>query len=288
MTLLVKDGKFTLVSILGGKMTHREMKEFMLSITREAGILTQSMFGKFGKVETKSGPLDVVTEADKASDQLFTDRITASLPDHGIISEELPAYQTDKDYVWVIDPIDGTLNYRTGIPSYAIIVALRYKNETIMSCVHNPVTGEFHTAEKGRGAYLNGGPIHCSNHETIESSLGLTNDAVSVLRKDMFSRALVSFKEKSFWASSIGCTGVSCGLLADGRKHWYLCSGGGGIWDYAGTVLLLQESGCLVTDLEGKEWEYGTGPFIAANPILHRQLIKLFTQDRVVQFSQSR
>jgi myo-inositol-1(or 4)-monophosphatase len=63
--------------------------------------------------------------------------------------------------------------------------------------------------------------------------------------------------------------------MADGRKHWYLCSGGGGIWDYAAPVLLLKESGCVVTDLKGKPWKAGTGPFIAANPKLHKELISI-------------
>ncbi|QQS23045.1 inositol monophosphatase [bacterium] len=251
------------------------LKQFLLSTTLAAGRLTRKMFGNFGEVCEKSGSLDLVTEADKKSNELFYNRIKKMFPDHGIVSEEIPAEGIDNEYVWVIDPLDGTLNYRTGVPCYAIIAALKHKGQTLYGAVYDPIHNEMFFAEKGKGAFKNGSPTNCSAHDTIRDSIGLTNDSISFLRKDFFNKILEVVQEKSAWASSLGCTGVSCNYIADGRKHWYICSGGGGVWDYAGTVLLLEESGCLVTDLKGEPWETGTGPFVAANPILHKQLIEI-------------
>lgn len=262
------------------------IKEFMLKTTREAGKVALSRFGRHGNVDMKSHPLDLVSEADKSTNQLFVKRINQAFPDHGIISEEFPTVGADNKVVWIIDPIDGTLNYIKGIPCWAIIVGVRINGQMEMSCVYNPIMGEMYFAERGKGAFRGISKIQCSDQSELMYSVGLTNDSISEQRLNFLDglESLVSWdfepteteQKRVIWASSNGCTAISCGWVADGRKDWYYCSGGGGIWDYEGTVFLLQESGCVVTSPDGSEWQHGNGPFIAANPTLHAKLVELF------------
>lgn len=282
-------------------MDRNQLKQFILDTTYEAGELALSMFGNHGNVEVKSHPLDMVSDADKDTNKFFIERINQTFPDHGIVSEESPAEGIDNEVVWFIDPIDGTLNYITGIPCWAIIVGVRINGQTELSCVYNPLMDETYFAERGKGAFLNGEQIKCSEQSSIIYSLGMTNDSISQNRIDTLSSLMQLIDREKYhnlrqwiesdvpvtkiglWSSSNGCTGVSCGLLADGRKHWYYCSGGGGPWDYEGTIFLLREAGCIVTNPDGSEWKHGTGPFIAANPTLHKKLVELFTQAERVQ-----
>ncbi len=253
----------------------RQLKNYMMEITRQAGLLAKELSNNYGKVIIKSHKLDLVTEADRKVNELLLEYIQASFPEHGIISEELGEHQTDAKYVWIIDPIDGTLNYFKKIPCYGVIIALQIDSEIEMSCVYDPSSGDMYFAQRGEGAFLNGSPIKCSTHTMLEHSVGLTNDSVNSERIDFLNQINNTTIDGKAWASSNGCTAVSCGWVASGRKDWYCNSGNGKIWDYAGTVLLLRESGCSVVNLSGEEWKYGDGAFIAANPSMTEKLLKL-------------
>lgn len=248
----------------------------MLSIVLGAGNITADLFRRHTQTEQKKGPLDLVTDGDKKANRYFIEQILKKFPEHGVISEEEADFNTDAEFVWVIDPIDGTLNYQRGIPSYAVITAIRKNGEPILGCVHNPLTADTYVAKKNKGAYHNGVPIKCSNKKDLVDSIGYTNDSLSKFRLDFLNKLYAQVPDKRVWASANGCTALSCAQVAEGSKDWYVCSGGGSVWDYEGTVLLLREAGCLVTNTQGKEWKFGDGPFIAANPTLHRQLMTLF------------
>ncbi len=251
---------------------------FMEVFTHDISTLINSWFRNDDLiVQQKKHPLDLVSNADQLASETFIKRLTDTFPNHGYICEEGGSYNTDKDFVWIIDPLDGTLNFIKGMPDYAIIIGLQYQGQMVSGCVEVPSRNEFYYAEQGKGAFLNGQQIKCSSHSTINNSLGLTNDTVTNNRLNYLNQLRQYEPRSKFWASSLGCTGVSCGYTAEGRKDWYLCSGGGGIWDYAGTIFLLQSSGCVVTAPDGSPWKHGDGPFIAANPVLHEQLVNAFT-----------
>lgn len=254
----------------------KNLVQFMLKTTIEAGQFAAQRFNERKQVTVKSGPLDLVCDVDQDTNRLLVKRIKKEFPSHGIISEEMGIHGADREFVWVIDPIDGTLNYIRGVPNYGVIVSLRQKEETRMGCVYVPTTGEIFYARKNKGSYRNGARINCSDHKTLRYSLGFTNDSLSQMRMDFVNKLGQNPNANDIWASSNGCTAISCAQVAQGVKDWYVCSGSGKIWDYDATVLLMREAGCLVTNTSGKPWEHGDGAFIAANHVLHKELIELF------------
>ena len=252
------------------------LRRFIKELAYLGGAKAREMFGNHGSVEVKSHTNDVVTQADIEVNKLIVNKIMEVFPDHGTISEELGYQGADREYVWIIDPIDGTLNFKTGIPLFAVLIALQHKGVTILSCVYFPILDQCYVAWLNNGATLNGKPIQCSSTSDLANSLGLSyatlDEARVRLTEDLFTR----HGESEIKIASMGATAVNMAYVADGKRDWLFNGDNGGIWDYEPPVLLLREAGCLVTTLDGKHWEHGKGNFIAANPKLHAELLKLF------------
>lgn len=252
------------------------MREDIKHFTRKAGELAAQKFGNHGQVTFKDGnPMDPVSEGDTEVNELLVELIKAKYPKHGIISEELAEHQIDSEHVWVIDPIDGTNNFVNRVPCYAVLVTLMKNNVALMACIYDPVHNTMYFAERGAGAYKNGKRIYRSKRTTVANSFGLTNDRISKGRIELLTKISNHLPTANVQGSSIGCTGIACAYVAEGIKDWYVCSGSGKIWDYAGPVLIMQEAGCKVTDFNGDDWKLDCGPFIAANPQIHAELLSI-------------
>ncbi len=126
------------------------------------------------KISNKEGVNNLVTEADHAAEKAIMETIRQQFPDHFILSEESGEMATASEYKWIIDPIDGTVNYAHGIPICCVSIALEQNGQMIMGAVYNPLINEFYMAEKGKGATLNGEPIHVSDKETVMDSCLVT------------------------------------------------------------------------------------------------------------------
>ncbi len=250
------------------------MEKFLQDITKKAGKIILSKFGKVGVKYTKRDAADVVTEADLAANNYLIGQIKKKFPSHGIISEETGDYQKDAEYVWYIDPVDGTRNYSVGTPLYCTMVGLAQNGKMLVSAVYAPSLNQFYFAKSGRGAYLNGKRIKCSLKKEMKGSWGsasckITADSLKIDKKMM---ALAT--DESIWVSSYACTGVNSMDIAAGRHDWFY-SFWGGVWDYAAPSLILSESGCLVTDTTGKPWDLNDHiGMVAANKILHKEVLK--------------
>ena len=150
------------------------MDKFIRQIAKKAGAVALTRFGKDGALYLKTrNRLSVVTKADLLVEKIIISAIRKKYPDHGIISEESPRHKPDAEYVWIIDPIDGTLNFATGIPLFGTMVALAHRGQVILSAIHFPVTDELFFAKKGKGAYVNGKRVHCSRHREWSTSTGV-------------------------------------------------------------------------------------------------------------------
>lgn len=136
------------------------LKETLINAT-EAGakILLHYFNDKNLQISNKTGINNLVTEADHASEKAIIDTIKSFFPDHYILSEEAGEIKMDSEYKWIIDPIDGTVNYAHGIPLCCVSIGLEYQGKMIMGAVHNPLMKEFYLAERGKGATMNGDPI---------------------------------------------------------------------------------------------------------------------------------
>jgi len=251
------------------------MEDFIKEITIKAGDAVLEKFGKVGVKYSKAHVSDVVTEADLISNKILIDSIKRKYPDHGIVTEETNDYQRDKEYVWIIDPLDGTRNFATGMPLFGVIVGLAQNSEMKMGAIYLPYQDMLVFAEKSKGAYLNNQKINCSQTKEMAHSYGFSGASLMGLNRTYLEKINNFAKKDPVWVNTLGSLAVGAVYLASGKRDWY-CSGGGSVWDYAGPSLILSEAGCIVSDISGSPWKIGGGKgMIAANKYLHPKLMEI-------------
>ena len=253
----------------------RNAERFIQDIVKKAGDAVLKRFGKDGVHYMKSEHLwDVVTKADLLSETIIIDAIRKAYPDHGIISEESGEIGESSEYIWIIDPIDGTLNFSRGVPLFGVMMCLVRKGEVLLSAINLPALGERFFAKKGGGAYLNGKRINCSKRKTLNQSFGAGSARLDGRPAAFLSTLLRAARREQIQYASFFSMAVNSAYVASGRRDW-MAPLVGSIWDFAPAYLLLKESGCKVTDTNGKPWKFGVLELVAANPTLHNKLIAL-------------
>jgi len=243
-------------------------EKFIQDVARQAGKITLDFFKKAEVQYTKKDALDVVTQADLASNKFITESIKQEFPNDGIISEETGESKMEAEYIWTIDPLDGTLNFSKNIPMYTVLIARTRAGIVELAVIYDPVHDELCFAKRGEGAYLNGSRIKCSQMKSLDNTVGCINGNI---RPDVIGRL-----EKMIAASSSGqvCAtsfygiGINALYVALGRRDWYMINGGS-LWDHVAQSLVLEESGCTITTIEGKPWTFADKTMLAANPELH-------------------
>lgn len=201
---------------------------------------------------SKGGVSNIVTSSDIAVQNFLRERLSQILPGCGFICEENDIKDANHDYVWIIDPIDGTQNFRRGIDQCAISVALRHDDDIVMGIVYLPWTGEMFYAEKGRGASRNGEPIHVSDRP-FDDALMCT--ALPVYYKNHAAECSAVINEVFSQCNDIrrfGAAAPELCYIAMGRCEMYF-EYRLGPWDYAGASIILQEAGGIISDLCGEK-----------------------------------
>ncbi len=250
---------------------------FITTTLKTAGQMSLEAFGKARVAYTKQDPSDVVTKTDLAIEKYIVKAIGQKFPKDSILSEEGDDIDQDGNWLWILDPIDGTRNFASQTPLYGVMLAVAHQGELQATGIYLPYVDELYTAEVGKGAKLNGKKISCSDQKDWSYSFGCSTVNMRG-RKAEFVRALVAGAKKNpFWMSGFGSTAVSSAFTAAGRRDWY-ASIGAQVWDYAPTVLLLRESGCIVTNRNGEHWQIGDTSLVAANKHLHSKLLKTLQQ----------
>jgi len=253
------------------------MQKFIKEITYQAGQIILEKFGKVGVKYTKSDATDVVTEADLAANDYLVEQINSKYPEHGIISEERGESKTDAEYVWIIDPLDGTRNYSLGTPLFGVMVGLARKGEMVMGAICDPTHDQLFFAEKDQGAYLNDKKIRCSDIREWERSYGMGFANINEKTAKISSKLIEAASKEPFWMNSFGATAIATMQVASGRRDWCM-SLHDTIWDDAAPAIILQEAGCIVSEHEGKPWTLKSKGMIAANPHLHKKLLEIITK----------
>lgn len=239
-------------------------------------------FGKVGVHSTKSSVSDVVTEADLEANHMLVGSIQKKYPHHGIVSEEENAYRPNAEYVWFVDPLDGSMNFATRVPLFGVMVGLAYRGRMELAAIFDPVHNELFFAQRGKGAYRNGRRIYCSSRKELSHSSGYANVNFTFFVEEkikLMKKLLAAVKKEPMRMSSFGSMAINAIYAADGRKDW-LCSVGGKIWDFAAPSLILSEAGCKVTDMNGRPWAVKSSghTLLAANPHLHKKLLKIVSK----------
>ncbi len=229
--------------------------------------------GEF-KISNKEGINNLVTEADHASEKAIFDVIKKDYPGHFILSEEAGEIVTDSTYKWIIDPIDGTVNFAHGIPICCVSIAIEQDNEMIMGVVYNPFINEFYFAQKGYGATLNEKMIRVSKGTEVGSSCLVTGFPYTYLDQpngplEVFSRLI----RKGVPVRRLGSAAMDLCWVAAGRfdgfyEHKLQA------WDSAAGFLIVEEAGGRVSDFTGKRYSPYQPHIVATNGHIHDELLK--------------
>jgi myo-inositol-1(or 4)-monophosphatase len=243
-----------------------------INAARCAGDLLLKQFNRPHQVSFK-GPIDLVTEMDRQSEDLVVEMLHRAYPEHGILGEEGSRSLTQHDCRWVIDPLDGTTNYTYSYPLFGVSIALELHGEITLGVVYNPILDELFTAEKGQGAWLNGKPIRVSETSELSKSLlasGFPYDIMTSKRNNCheWERLIKStISVRCDGSAALDLCHTACGRL-DG--YWELDLEP---WDMAAGALIIQEAGGLVTCVDGKPFSHLQRSIIASNGLLHRAVL---------------
>lgn len=230
-------------------------------------------FGTAKSLYDKGRVVDIVTEADLASEKIIVEAIKKQYPEHGIVAEESGEYNMDAEYMWYIDPIDGTKNFATGVQLFGINLAVAHKGKVVCAAIYLPALKELCYAEEGKGTYFNGNKACCSQKEDWVGShgLGLVRYSPEYVK---FLELYSNLTNGTGWTNSVGSPAVSAVWVSTGRRDWYISSGKNS-WDFAAPYLIAKEAGCTVTNFDGGEWKPGDKGIVMSNPHLHEKLLEM-------------
>lgn len=236
---------------------------------REVGRIQMDCFRGTGlSYGTKVSTSDLVTEVDERSEKFLMEAIGEAFPQHGILSEEYGDYHKESEYIWVLDPLDGTTNYVQGIPIFAVSIALQRRGETLLGVVYNPALGEMFEAVKGQGAYFRGRALKVSSREDLKECVLATGfpydkDTHPQNNLNYFSHmALRSRGIRRMGAAAIDLAYVAAGIL-DGFWELNLKP-----WDVeAGNLMIKEAGGKIIALPENREVSQ-----VAGNPVICQKI----------------
>lgn len=258
-------------------LENKNFLEVASNLAKTAGKLCLELQNNLGDVHYKSKK-DVVTKADLASEKLIVEGLQKAFPSHSIRTEEAGVIEgADNRYRWIIDPVDGTVNFSRGIPLWGISVALHFENKPLVAVVFLPRLDELFTASLGDGAFLNGKPIHVSSesnpiHGIVSNGDFNVGDVPKTNAQNIqnFGREAESFERVKCFGSAVveGCF-TACGRLdAFVMTMSYP-------WDIAAIALIVEEAGGKSTHIDGSEMQFvDAEQVVFSNGILHKILIE--------------
>lgn len=232
----------------------------------------QHFFNGNFKISNKEGINNLVTEADHAAEKAIINIIQNTYPDHFILSEETGEIKTNSEYKWIIDPIDGTVNFSNGIPICCVSIAVEKAGEIILGTVYNPLMNEMFVAEKGKGATLNGKPLTVSTKDSLSSSCLVTGFPYTYL--DSANGPLEVFEKlirRGIPVRRLGSAAIDLCWVAAGRFDGFY-EHSLQAWDSAAGFLMVEEAGGKVTDFNGNYYSPYQPHLLATNGKIHEEL----------------
>jgi myo-inositol-1(or 4)-monophosphatase len=253
------------------------MLDFAIRVAQEAGNVLRSSFGRKIVISNK-GDIDLVTEVDLAAEKVIKDLIQSHYPKHGILAEESGATETDSEYRWIVDPLDGTTNYAHALPIFCVSIALERAGEMIVGVIYDPMRDEMFAAEKGNGATLNGRTIRVSTIEKLNKSLLVTGFPYDVHTNtvnniDNFTNFIRSAQAvRRLGSAAIDLCYVACGRF-DGFWEMKLNA-----WDMAAGALIVEEAGGDVTNFDGNVFDPFNKQICASNGLIHKEMVTILAR----------
>jgi len=245
----------------------------------KAGEIQLKNLNKIKSVSFKKtkGKNNILTEIDTKCEEVILSIIKDSFPTHDVLAEESGKnLENNSDYIWLIDPLDGTMNYSHSYPYFSVSIALEFSGEVICGLVYDPVHNEMFSAAKGKGAELNGAEIKVSGVEYLEYSLVVSGtfhhpeeeimDKFIEILKNLTLRAQGVRRDGS---AALDLCNVACGRY---ESFWEF---GLNAWDMAAGTLILEEAGGKVTDLKGGKFSNYNHQLVASNGLIHNEMLEL-------------
>ncbi|OFX17335.1 MAG: hypothetical protein A2Z18_10110 [Armatimonadetes bacterium RBG_16_58_9] len=257
-----------------------QLDEFVRDVARGAGKIVKEKFHAPKTVRSKSAPGDVVTEVDEESERYIVERIRSEYPNDCILSEECGSIGgVCCENMWIIDPIDGTRNYATQVPFFCVSIGLAHNGKAEMGAIFDPIHDEMFFAQRGAGAYLNGGRIEVSEQDSFEDAIISVSWVKRRTDRAKFLRYIEELSHDTSYFRRFGSAALVMSYLASGRVHAYI-QGGLNPWDVAAGIVLIEEAGGTVTDFAGNPIDLQNADIeiATANPKLHSFLL-----DRVIR-----
>ncbi len=266
------------------------MKKFEIAhiaegIARQAGGLLRGFYEKGVATEYK-GDVDLVTEADRASEKLIGEKLLAAFPEHGIYGEEGTRDRLDREYRWYIDPLDGTTNFAHGFPAFCVSMGLERRpaglaadqdGEIVAGVIYDPLRDEMFSAERGRGAWLNGRRLHVSKTPQLGEALTATGFPSQKRHGNPNVHFYQEITLRSHGVRRAGSAALDLAYVAAGRLdgYWEFSLNP---WDTAAGVLLVEEAGGRVTHFDGGRFTLDSREVFATNGLIHGELQHIFKE----------
>jgi len=247
-------------------------KKELVAVIKKTGqiLLKEFKKGQQPKAVFKSRH-DIVTKADLLAEKIIINTLKKLTPAWRILSEETGDNHKNNDFLWTLDPLDGTTNFYMGNPLFAVQLGLIYKNEPVWGIIYAPLLNEFYYAEKGKGAYLNNKKIKVSKKNMQKALLTYCHGS----KKSDINLAIKIyqyFKTRQFDIRQLGAASLEFAWVAKGRTEAYI-SPGANLWDIAPGILLVKEAGGLVSDFKGLPWSIKSKNILATNQSVNKPII---------------
>jgi len=246
------------------------MLNIAVKAARRAGAIINRASQDIGTLTIKSKNFnDFVSEVDVAAERAIIDTLKDAYPSHGFLGEESGSTSHQSDFIWIIDPLDGTTNFLHSFPQYCVSIALQHKGEITQAVIYEPNRNDLYTATKGRGAFLNDKRIRVSKCDKLQEALIGTGFPFRDFKYlDDYLHMFKSMIQKTTGIRRAGSAALDLAYVASGSLDgfWEI---GLSPWDIAAGGLLIQEAGGIVTDLSGQAGWLESGNILVASPKIH-------------------
>jgi myo-inositol-1(or 4)-monophosphatase len=251
--------------------------EKVIEIAGYAGEIIKEGFGKNFSVETKGRQTDLVTEYDKKSESAIINFIKKEFPSHSILAEESGEHKSSSEYLWVIDPLDGTTNFAHGLPIFAVSIGIVKAGDVICGAVYDVMRDVMYSSEKGNGSFANGRKLNVSINNDIKQSVLVTGFPYNVASNpDYAFERFITFLKNARAVRRLGSAAIDFCYVAEGvfDGFWEVFLHP---WDLAAGKLIVEEAGGVVTDFNNNRIGIFSKQILATNGFVHEEMLRLLS-----------
>jgi myo-inositol-1(or 4)-monophosphatase len=258
----------------------REYLALAIEVAREAGNYAFAIHASDLVIATKSNEMDLVTQVDRRNETVIRDTVLTRFPDHSFLGEEMGAKdeQLSSHVRWIVDPVDGTVNYAHGLPIWCVSVGVEVDGIVECGAIYNPNHNELFTVHRGHGAFLNGKPMHVSRQTNAKQALFVTGFPYNINENpDRAIEQFVSFLSRGLLIRRLGSAALDLAYVACGRFEgfWEV---GLSPWDSAAGHLMVREAGGRVTHYDGTDYDIYRKSIIATNGMHHEMIMEVIQE----------